>query len=534
MKHNSTRWNKTKDAYLDWLSKTELRKIFNKKLKINNFSVWWATKLVDKNIMTNNFWYYQLNSVLNNEKPIINKNYFLYISLTLKLFKKLFISIIYTILINILYGKKNTNTLSNKLFCFHSNYINIVPFKKTYIDRQYGLATTKNKIKSCYLIKFENAFNTIFDCLNRRKELSKISIDYFILNKYISLKDILKIYFQTFFLLVKLLFILRKKNYFIIKNKDCSFILQPLLINSFFGSTQDSLIQGIAIKNFFGKENYKNFITYGEFFSGFRSAYYFVKKNLHSPKVVSINHGIFSENNLSYALRKDEFNKDDNNSFYSPKPDIFLTQGFKYLRALKKILPYKKVHPIGSFKYEMADYTFNKPFIKKKVNLLKKKLNKKYVVAICTAINDETNIINFLNKCSLENCLIILCPHPYFVKTSSLIFKNNFKYKFEVMRELSTREITSSADCIITGMSSVGLEFLIKNLNVLKVIDDRSVPLQELNDGIPIAKNYKDFNKYLKRKPYLSKSSLEKIKKNFFYKFDNKTNLRFWKILNRI
>ena len=46
---------------------------------------------------------------------------------------------------------------------------------------------------------------------------------------------------------------------------------------------------------------------------------------------------------------------------------------------------------------------------------------------------DETNIINFLNKCSLENCLIILYPHPYFVKTSALIFRNNFKYKFELM-----------------------------------------------------------------------------------------------------
>ena len=134
----------------------------------------------------------------------------------------------------------------------------------------------------------------------------------------------------------------------------------------------------------------------------------------------------------------------------------------------------------------------------------------------------------------MENCLIILCPHPYFVKNSALVFRNNFRYKFEVIKDHTTREIVSVADCIITGMSAVGLEFLAKNLNVLKVIDDSSVPLQELNDGMPVAKNYKEFNKYLKKKSYLSKLSREKISKNFFYKLDNKTYLRFWKILNTI
>ena len=73
-------------------------------------------------------------------------------------------------------------------------------------------------------------------------------------------------YFFTTYLLIKLLYLLRKKNYFVIKNKDCSLILKPLLIESFFGHIQDSLLHAIAIKNFFKKENYKNFITYGEFF----------------------------------------------------------------------------------------------------------------------------------------------------------------------------------------------------------------------------------------------------------------------------
>ena len=233
------------------------------------------------------------------------------------------------------------------------------------IDRQYGLATTKNKEKNIYLIKLDNNLNIIFSFLSRKKKLRKLPVDYFVLNKYVSLKDICNVYSQTIFLLIKLLFILKKKNYFIIRNKDCSLALKPLLIESFFGDIQDSLIHAIAIKNFFKKNSYKNFVTYGEFYIGWRSVYHFIKKNLPSPKIIAINHGIYSDNNLFYALRKDEFDKNDNGLFYSPKPDVFLTQGIRYFKRLKKIFPYKKVYPIGSFKYELANYKFNKIAVKK-------------------------------------------------------------------------------------------------------------------------------------------------------------------------
>ena len=532
MNKNLKRWKKTKVNYINWLSNTPLRLIFSKSIKIDEFSLWWVTKLVDKNIMTDNKWYYQLNSVLNNEKIVLKKNFLLFFYFIIKLIKKIISNIIGVILVKFIYIKKNKNL--SKINCFYSHEMNIIPFKKIYLDRQYGIATTKNKKKSCYLINFEHNPNIIFKFLKRKNKLSKLPLHYFILNKYVSLGDVLKVYFFTICLLVKLLYILRKKNYFIIKNKDCSLILKPLLIESFCGHIQNSLIHAIAIKNFFKKENYKNFITYGEFFSGWRSVYYFAKKNKFVPKIIYINHGIYSENNLSYVLKKDEFDKNDNGLFYSPKPDVFLTQGIRYFKRLKKIFPYKKVYPIGSFKYELANYKFNKPMVKKYLNKIKTIRNKKKIIAICTAINDETNIINFLNKCNLENFLIILCPHPYFVETSNLIFKKNFNYKFEIMKNFSTREIASAANCVVTGMSAVGLEFLIKGVNVLKVVDDLTTPLQEMDDGIPTISNYVKLNRYLQKKPYFSKSFLKQVKENFFYKFDNKTSVRFWKILDTI
>ena len=427
MNKNLKRWKKTRTAYVNWLASTPLRLIFSKSVRINDFSLWWITKLVDKDIITDNRWYYQLNSVLNNEELVLKKNFFLFFYLIIKLIKKLISNVAATVLVKFIYMKKNKNL--SKLNCFYSHEMNIIPYKKIHLDRQYGLATTKNKKIGCYLINFENNPNIIFKFLKRKKKLSKLPLHYFILNKYVSLGDILKVYFFTICLLIKLLYILRKKNYFIIKDKDCSLILKPLLIESFCGPIQDSLIHALAIKNFFKKENYKNFITYGEFFLGWRSVYHFIKENKFSPKIVCLNHGIYSENNLFFALRKDEFDKKDNNLFYSPKPDIFLTQGIKYFKRLKKIFPYKKVYPIGSFKYELADYKFNKIMVKKKLNKIKNNQNKKKIIAICTAISDEVNIINFLNKCSLENCLIILCPHPYSIETTNSIFKKNrFNY----------------------------------------------------------------------------------------------------------
>ena len=71
MNKNLKRWKKTRTAYINWLASTPLRLIFSKSIRINEFSLWWITKLVDKNIISDNKWYYQLNSVLNNEKLVL-------------------------------------------------------------------------------------------------------------------------------------------------------------------------------------------------------------------------------------------------------------------------------------------------------------------------------------------------------------------------------------------------------------------------------------------------------------------------------
>ena len=172
--------------------------------------------------------------------------------------------------------------------------------------------------------------------------------------------------------------------------------------------------------------------------------------------------------------------------------------------------------------------------IKKKIDSIKKNFCKKKTISICTNINDYGSVINMLNKCDLSNFLIILCPHPYYKKETILEFENNFKYKFSIFKELSTREIVSVTDFIICGISSIGFEALFQKRNVFRVIDNEFPPLFDLNDVVPVITNYNKLNKYLKKKKFFPKSYTKKIKDKYFYKYDNKSHLRFWKIIDKI
>jgi len=532
MKNN---FKRTKKYYLEWLEKTELRSIFSNNMTFDNFSIWWITKLIDKDNILDNNWYLKLNGILNNQKVEQgNKNIFPNIILIFKLIKKFFAIIIFATLVKIFFHDKYNNKIK-KNNCFHSQFRHIVKMGKIYSDHQYSYAPLKNKIRNFFLIDLRNNdFKIFFNLFKNKNKLSQIPLDYCILNKHIFYRDIIKIYFTIFILYFRLVFILRKKNYFFINNKDCSSVLKPFLLESFFGDIQDSLINATAVKNLFKEKKIDNFITYGEFFSGFRSVYRFVKLSSEHTKIISISHGIYSENNLFFSLNKKEFSKANDSLYYSPKPDIFLPQGIKHSKILKKTFPYKKVYPIGSFKFDLADYNFNKLEIVKKLNKYKKKHNKKKIIVICTALNDERNIINFLNKCDLSDFFIVLSPHPYFIKESTLEFNNNFKYKFKVFNDLSTRKVISAADLVITGYTSVGFEVLLRKGKVLKVSDSSSLDFSDQHDKIPLINNAKDFQKYLKRKNFVSSLKLKKVERDFFYKFDNKTHLRFWKIVNQL
>ena len=100
-----------------------------------------------------------------------------------------------------------------------------------------------------------------------------------------------------FYLLFKTLKILRKKNYFIIKKKNCRDILEKKFISSFFGYLQHQIIIGIALKKTINSIRPKNFITCFDFYPEARIHYHYARKS-DVKNVININHAIYSENDI--------------------------------------------------------------------------------------------------------------------------------------------------------------------------------------------------------------------------------------------
>ena len=106
MNNFSKKWDKTKSLYFNWLINTDLKNQFFKKIKYENFSLWWVSNLVERDNINIHNWYDNLNRKLNGFDIVSYNNYFLY----LKFIKKFFSLILFNILFKITYKKKFDNT----------------------------------------------------------------------------------------------------------------------------------------------------------------------------------------------------------------------------------------------------------------------------------------------------------------------------------------------------------------------------------------------------------------------------------------
>ena len=131
------------------------------------------------------------------------------------------------------------------------------------------------------------------------------------------------------------------------------------------------------MRNFFLKNRFKNFISYFEFLPGSRACYYFLKNKKNSPRVITINHAILADNLLINSIRKNEFCKDNEDPFFSPKPNIYLTQGNKQCKKIKKKIKNIQTYAIGSLKLTLSNFKFKKELFKKR-NFYLKGTKKKY------------------------------------------------------------------------------------------------------------------------------------------------------------
>ena len=515
-------WGRTEKFYTEWVANTPLKYFFYHNINFENFSIWWITNICNKDNVIGNNWYYQLKDILFEKKgKKLNKIKF-YLIFLIKLIKNFSISILYLFLIKIIFFTRFKKI--NKKNCFYSYHYNFFENKNLVYDRNFGLTPIKKNINhNYYLVNITSLSEVIYSFFKYKKKFSKLKIPFFVLNEFIKFSDIIKIYFFSISSTIKLINHLKKKNFFLINNKDCSNVLEPLLISSFSGKVQESLIYAKALNNFFNSNKSKTFINYGEFTPGFRSAYFFVRKAKYVDKIVTVQHSYSSKNVIYNSNKKKEFSTKINKEggIFSPSPDYYLLQGAHFKKILNKYYP-KKNKIIGSLRYDLLNIN------KKNKNKIKKN---KRTILICSTIGDEDILIEYLKKCNLKNVRIILSPHPVVKKKTIEKFNHGFENKinFEVFDNLSSHELIHYSDLVIGGFSSLVLESLIYQKPSVRVIHPEHPYFFDLNDGTKIIKSWKELDVFINNnKKNIKNNKFKKIINNIFYKLDNKSCMRFW------
>ena len=520
--HRTNPWDIARDSYTKWFANSKIKNFFSENIKYKNLSLWWITRNANKDNTVENEWYSSLKILLNKEQKIKYNKKLFFILFILKFIKNFIIDLIFFSLLKILFRTRYKKI--ERKNCFYSIEFDLVQNNKLSFDRMYSLTPLKKRIKdNFYLINVVNYFNFLKNFILYKKLFNKLKIPFIISNEFISLKEIIQIYFVTFVSFLKLVFFLRKnKKFYFINGIDCKNVLEPLLLSSFSGTIQNSLIDGLSVKNFLMDKKINFFINYIEFNPRSRSIYHFIRQTNSSTKSVSYQGSLCNENVLPYLHKSKEFTKNKKKEGYSfsPSPDYYFVQGKQFKKLLSSYYK-KRIFVIGSLRYDIVKF---KKIIKKR--------NKIKSILICPSIGDEEMIISYLNNLSNKNFKFILSPHPAVRKETIKLFKENLSKAIKIeIKNSSSFEMIKKVDFVICGLSSMALEANLSNVDSARIVDHKYQNIFDPNDGVQVLNHYKEI-------PINSRKQVrKKISKSInylFYKLDKSAYKRFWSSIKTI
>ena len=514
-------WSYTRDSYTDWFANSKLKIFFSKKLIFKNLSLWWITKNANKDNTVDNEWYHNLKILLNKEKKIFYNRKVFFLLFIAKLFKNFLRDIVFCLMIKLFFFTRFKRIKKN---CFYSIEIDLVQNNKLSFDRMYSLTPLKSKKNdNFYFVNIVNDFNFFINLFYYKRLLNNLKIPYVISNEFITIKQILEIHFFTLLSFFKLLLHLKKnRNLFIINKVDCTNVLEPLLLSSFSGSIQRSLIEGISIKNYSQKNEFDYFINYIEFNPRSRAVYHFIKECRKNIRTISYQGSLCNENVLPYLHRSKEFTlkKNKEGRLYSPSPDFYFVQGKQFKKLLSSYFK-KKIFIIGSLRYDLVTF--------KKIIRKNKKIKK---ILICPSIGDELMIIEYLKNLKKKKFKFFLSPHPLKLKKTLNLFKkelpNDIKFQTTNLRSY---DMLKKVDFVISGLSSMALEANLSNIDSARITNQKYQNIFDPNDGVKVLENFNEIPKFSRKT--INKEISGSIR-YLFYKLDQKAHKRFWRSLDKI
>ena len=548
-------------------------------------STWWIGRLVHKDSHTSNLWLNQLlvmyiceefsvektievetndqvliKSIMANKeninvnlKPIDQVNSFSYlIRNKLKRVSKITLSLareIQTlILLLCISSSRIDSSRKNKDIWFRTLFpINWIS-SESKNDRLFGNTPIQDQshgYKSKYLVFISRSKKDLkigfFNLYKRIKNLHILSKrQIYFPQKLISLKDILEVYLSSY----KEELFFRKlskkdyfKNIFYINDLDLSDILINEWSSIYIGMQQHSKIQGLATSKFFGQiADGQKIITYGEFFSPNRAAYFLTKKIKPNTKFISIQHAMNAKNKTFTYFRRDEFNFEGASygKKYSPFPDYFLTQGDQYKRILKEFYDKKRIGTIGSLKEIKTNFETKNEILKKLQDS-----NKKILLLAPSIGNEYETMLSFLKDWKyLLDWKILLSPHP----TTS--FQDIKKYQEKELPEIdivyasgiSTHQLLTISDAVISCFSTIAIEALIFNVKSIRVYQLGMIPQFDFDERIPTFYDINEFQEWFERQKFEKKTvnADNEIFTDYFHFNDGLAGNRMWKFISSI
>ena len=104
--------------------------------------------------------------------------------------------------------------------------------------------------------------------------------------------------------------------------------------------------------------------------------------------------------------------------------------------------------------------------------------------------------------------------------------------EFSIGNPSNRINLIKKVDYVIFSSSSLGLQLSVTKKNVIRLFDKKEIPTCDFNQEIPTTSNHKTIQKFLKMK--VIKQNPKKLIKNYFFKYDNKSSIRFLKKLKNI
>lgn len=203
--HRTNPWDIARDSYTKWFANSKIKNFFSENIKYKNLSLWWITRNANKDNTVENEWYSRLKILLNKEQKIKYNKKLFFILFIFKFIKNFIIDLIFFSLLKILLRTRYKKI--ERKNCFYSIEFDLVQNNKLSFDRMYSLTPLKKRIKdNFYLINVVNYFNFLKNFILYKKLFHKLKIPFIISNEFISLKEIIQIYFVTFVSFLKLVF----------------------------------------------------------------------------------------------------------------------------------------------------------------------------------------------------------------------------------------------------------------------------------------------------------------------------------------